>query len=703
MTAILLLALALGVVGIFPGAFYPDEGHVQTYSWGIVKNAIAFGDFNPHTFKYGSLVFYLQALAALPVLLALYLVKGGDFTAFFDEAIVKYNNLLVVSGRLQTVLLGVASVFLVYLIAKRLFNERVGYLASLILATSPMWVKESHYMLTDTLFVFSLLLAFYLSIRLIEERTCKWFFWVGFISGLSATIRFFPLVFLIYPFAIFPALWKQKHWLPKLIANFAAIWLGVFVGLPFLFLDPQGLSLLAADLARYALPWYGTALTKLIFSGAKFDFLYPAPTGFRPLQASWIFFNGLGPVPSILGLAGMLLLLFKSFRKFLLLAAIPIGLFIYISFFIPAIYEKLSLPILPFGAVFAGLAVEQIHRKGSWFVWTTVILLSILPDLVKSAKSSSACSQDQVQKQSRLWIETNVPDNATVAHLPMVSAPSDKRFSAWSQLEPNNDLSLEETKNLGVSYVFLNASRLDYENYHFFNDFFVVPDVLFVNSYQYLVLAEYFSRARLLTAIEKPMMCDKTRIYFFELPTEEKSYTTKPIDVSGSSLWQVDDYGFEKARLEIGNGIFTFYQSPVKYTPPRIKSATIPVEPDAFYIFSFWARAVDKGAGQRIIARLDFEKEKPSFSEEVIGRFGELKLLGEYGSTQRFFEEKMERVTKPQVALSSRLKLEKRWQKISVTAKAPREAKFLTLSIQDTNFGEASFEIGRLELSRAID
>ena len=129
------------------------------------------------------------------------------------------------------------------------------------------------------------------------------------------------------------------------------------------------------------------------------------------------------------------------------------------------------------------------------------------------------CSQPRVQKQSAEWVEKSFPDNGNVAYLTMVSIPSDKKIALWTPLEPANNLSLEEARLLGADYAFLNAGRLDYETYPYFNDFFIVPTELYENSYPFLALAEYRSRAKLLNKIRKPMMCDTVRIYYYQFPS----------------------------------------------------------------------------------------------------------------------------------------------------------------------------------------
>lgn len=52
-------------------------------------------------------------------------------------------------ARIITVLMGVASVYLVYKIGQKMFNDQVGILASALYAICPLLVIDSHYFTLD--------------------------------------------------------------------------------------------------------------------------------------------------------------------------------------------------------------------------------------------------------------------------------------------------------------------------------------------------------------------------------------------------------------------------------------------------------------------------------------------------------------------------------------------------------------------------
>ncbi len=735
LVAVVVIATLLRFVGLWPNTNNADEAYIQTKSWDMVHNFVKFGDVNPHTFKYGSIMFYLQALGAFPVLAATYLAEAInsmisssftakilDFSLFYNEAIRKYGILLVAIGRAETALIGVLSVIVLYFIAKKLFNKRVGLISSLLFAIAPLHVRDSHYITTDILSVFTILVSLLCLTYLMETKKWKWFILSGISLGISATIRYFPLALLAYPIAIIFSFERKREWFLKVIISAFFVFVGVFLGVPYLFIDPNGPALLMEDMQKYVLPWYSTSISNYIFSiimsfishgkSALPDIkmLYSAPKTFRPVHASWLFFNGIGIFPTLFGLAGIALVLFKSIRKFLFLLIIPLVNFIYISQFIPVYYERLVIPLIPFMAIFAAVFIDFIfkfskkHLKNQTanVVLATLIFLAVLLPFVKSASASLACSEKSIQNQSVEWVmKNNIPDSARIGYLTMVSVPP-RNYAAWMTLEPTHKLSLEEAKKERLDYAFLNTQRLDYNTFDYFNSFFKAPDSLFENSYFSLIFSEYQSRATLLGKVQKPWMCDSSRIYYYKLPETIREGTKKILnfDFKGTSdleNWQVKNFdktGNAEISLndKIGKadkGSLEYKQTSFNFTSPRVVSSAIQIEGGKNYTFSFWAKGgpnIDKKFAT-IIGRLDFyDNKKNTLLEELEGA----KLLADFGSTPLFFEKKRELGLEHSntdlpgkvVALSIPAVLNEKWQRISVTTSIPKDVNFATLSIQ---------------------
>lgn len=752
LTAILFLALALRLVGLVPNVAHPDEPHVQIQSQNLVKNIWTSGDFNPHSFKYGSLVFYLQAAVYFPIIAVGYLFEVAntlvssqftspslDFNLFFENAVFRFGGLLLFVGRAETALFGGASVLVAFLIGKNLFNYKVGMLSALLLAVSPVHVRDSHYITTDIMSSFFILLSLLFLIYLLKSKKWKWFILGGLILGLSATIRYFPVAFLIYPVVLLYSFQRTKVWFFKVLVSILFIFLGIFLGLPFLFLDPQGPAFFLKDMERYVLPWYSTSLSSYFFSFFStlvnegkttipaIETLYSAPSAFRPIHASWIFFNGFSPLPTIAGLAGMIYILFKSFKKFILLSLIPIVIFIYISSYIPSTYERLIIPILPFFAIFAAVFIDWLFPflKRFWGKDKAVIIvvvfvgLIIFLPLLKSISASLACNQENIQTQSAQWVRNNISPQAKIGYVTMVSVPSDITYAGYYPLEPDRDLSMEEARQLDLDHAFINAARIDYVTYSYFNDFFIPPAKLFENSYYSLVLSEYHSRGGLLNKIVKPLLCDNSRLYYYKLPDSEKEQLININNFNFDSFenlkfWNVDDYGqtplksklhFNPDSGKIKKGSLEFKQQSIRYTPPRIYSREIPITEGEKYTFSAWVKSgslptTDK---EKLFLRMDFyhpKSNQPSKElQKITGKIKQTMLLLWDGPTPGYFEKKREMLSiyddpglpGKMVALSPRALLDQNWQKLSISTKAPPNTSYVVLSVQSSDNNNATF------------
>ncbi|KKU10940.1 MAG: Glycosyl transferase family 39 [Candidatus Woesebacteria bacterium GW2011_GWB1_45_5] len=739
---VLITAFLLRFLGIMPGISHPDEGILQIYSWDLFKNIASQGDFNPHIFKYGSINFFLHAAVSAPVFLAAYFIEivnsllTSSFSSqllsyfqFHDSVVAKYSWFLFFAGRSLTVLFGVGCVYLAYIIGKELFNKRVGILSALFLALAPLAVRDSRYVTTDIPMLFFVFLSFYFLLLTARQKLYKWHFLAGFFLGLSATVKFFPIAFLAYPFALLFAFEKKKEFIFKIFLGLFAIFLGVFVGLPFIFLEPGGFSHFLGDLGKYALPWYGSSVSSYLVS--LFAFLVsfgktPLPSlssltlpAFQPFLLTFLIFNGFGILPFALSVGGMLTLLFKDFRKFILLLIIPLVNFIYVTSYMPVYYERLVLPTLGFLVFFAAYAFDRIPKKFA----VIVILAVFVQPFIISFSSGLSCARPRIEKQSSKWIERNIAPGASIAYMPEITFPAIE-LEKLVRLQPHTEFSLNEVRELGVNYAFINAGKLDYYTYMYFLYYFPAAKEAFVNSHVFLSLSEYLSSAKLLTTVEKPLMCDNSRIFYFELPEDktqpEKLVKDYKFNGSGEESWKVQTFAdgdgaiLSNVQNEGRNrkGALNFIQKEVKYTPPRVRSEKIPVAAGRAYSFSVWIKS-EKVSGdelQRIFARLDYYNDGyEDLRDRVNSGLHKAVLLFNYGITPMYYER--ERLAEKDfsdtdlpgevIALSPRIKPSGLWQRLEVRAKAPEDAKFAVLSLSSYTDDDLEMLIDDVEFREA--
>ncbi|MFA5022558.1 MAG: glycosyltransferase family 39 protein [Patescibacteria group bacterium] len=129
------------------------------------------------------------------------------------------QNLLAL--RLPFVLAGVLSVYLIYLLGKKLFSEKAGLTASFLLAICSYHVWVSRIGLQESIVIFLTLLTFYLFLKNLEDK--KHWQW-GIALGLALLTKYTALIILpiiiIYLLIFYRPVFKTKNfWLGPISAG----------------------------------------------------------------------------------------------------------------------------------------------------------------------------------------------------------------------------------------------------------------------------------------------------------------------------------------------------------------------------------------------------------------------------------------------------------------------------------------------------
>ncbi len=122
--------------------------------------------------------------------------------------------------RLPSAILGVLSVYLIYLIAKKMFSEKAGLIAAALTAVTVNHVYISRLGIQESYVIFFLLLAFYLFLRALDEP--KFFYWLGAALGLAFLTKY--TTFIALPiFLTYLLIFKRNAF------NQRAFWIGVAI------------------------------------------------------------------------------------------------------------------------------------------------------------------------------------------------------------------------------------------------------------------------------------------------------------------------------------------------------------------------------------------------------------------------------------------------------------------------------------------
>lgn len=152
-----------------------------------------------------------------------YIMPGLPFSlAFFVELFGKIGG--VTAFRVFQAILQALSLYLVFLIGRKLFNSKTALIACLINSLYIVEYYVSTIILTEVLFKFLLLLLIYISIYALEERKLFYYIVGGIIWGLCCLIR--PTI------AAFPAvillMWIIKKYSFKEMVKYALVTILMF-------------------------------------------------------------------------------------------------------------------------------------------------------------------------------------------------------------------------------------------------------------------------------------------------------------------------------------------------------------------------------------------------------------------------------------------------------------------------------------------
>ncbi|MFH0948015.1 MAG: glycosyltransferase family 39 protein [Elusimicrobiota bacterium] len=411
---ILLLSITLRVIGLNWGlpnkyhtvTYHPDENTHLVNLQAMNPSKLNFSPLserNPLAFGEGTFHLYLYAatLKILSITKWLTIVKSEEF--YFKNT-GEWRKFFLV-GRVLSVIFGVLTVWVTYLVSKKFYGERVGLLSALFIGILPIHIVYSQYLLMNVPGVFWIVIAFVFFKNIIDKGEKKDYIFAGISTGLAISTRYSagPL-FLILILAHFLSKREKKSGL--LILGLAIMMLSFLIGTPYAILD------YANFLKGLQNPIHVAGI-----SGFTFD-ITPVLSSFREsfgtilvaVCASGIIFS----VVSSATIYGRL----NCNRKkddLLILAWV----FILLVFFIRAGSSASPgriLPIVPFFVIFGARFID--------FLWTkktivgksaaAILFLTAMPFVIAFLQLRT---EPDIRDISSEWIEKNIPPNSSIGLL----------------------------------------------------------------------------------------------------------------------------------------------------------------------------------------------------------------------------------------------------------------------------------------------
>lgn len=448
-----LLALILRLIGIRWGL--PNEWHYFPYHpdeiliIGAAANVDIFHlQLDPNFYNYGSL--YIFIVSFLNTLAALWGFIGGG-TVYGELA------KMVLLGRIASAVMGAATVWILYQITKRLYDESVAKASAYLLAIAPLHMMHSHYTAVDVPTTFFLSLALLFSALLLTKPKDIYFLWGGLFSGLAAATKYNALL-VAFPFLYL--LFKQGFSSKKFAFLGFGVILGFLIGCP------------------------GSVIN---FPKFKQDFLYEmrhTQLGHGDLFLStgpgWLYnlrtlFFTLGVLLFFAMLIGIILAFFKHSPSDLLLLSFIVPYYLLISFS-NVRFARYLIPILPFLLVLSARPFfppkKHLLREIGVFAF---ILLYIYTSLLSLAYLSSLVGKEP-RDVAGSWLKQNLKPGDKVgllqpswfytpAFIPYNGGTMSRRnFLNWAETAPwrISVIGWDRTRLLEVSPKYFIVSNFEY-------------------------------------------------------------------------------------------------------------------------------------------------------------------------------------------------------------------------------------------------
>ncbi|MDI6641611.1 MAG: glycosyltransferase family 39 protein [Elusimicrobiota bacterium] len=407
---ILLLALTLRLIGIKWGL--PGDKHFYPYYSDEYNPIYVLGNMNPEKFDFNpkylhNPTFFYYMIGATwaggHILGLLNLTRDKDY---YLKNPTEYGKLYL-CGRLLVVAFALATIFIVFLLGKKLYSVNlvrsnpppqvvgdattfsrtshgvnVGLISAFLLSIVPLHVFQSHFMEIAVVVSFFLTLTMYLAINAFETKKTVFFIFSGIATGLAMGTKYTVWPFLIV-FMVCHFLYERKID-KKLLLYF------VFSILTFLITTP------------YAV---------LDFNRFQENFFSKIPIGsMNPLLPLTLLWYSLTPPILILALFGFFHSIIKNKQDILPLL---VWCFVYyLSTAAKGLYiARYQCEYLPFLCIFASSIFSLNFRNLlKLLLFGACFFLTILPTSSYLKLFLSKPPQDQASQ----WIIENVPEKSTI-------------------------------------------------------------------------------------------------------------------------------------------------------------------------------------------------------------------------------------------------------------------------------------------------
>ncbi len=393
---VLLLAFGTRLTGVgfgLPDVFHQDEPIV-------VNHALAYadGDLNPHFFKIPPLLSYLLFIVYGFVFIVLKIFahysKDQFALLFFKDPTLLYLSGRVIFG----VCLGTASVYVLYRIAKKIFDVRTALTAAFLFSVSYLHARDSHYLYTDIPMIFAMLMSLEAFCCYQESQDLSKLVWASFWAGVSIAFKYIAAP-IIFPIAIGLVIPVDKNKRAG-TSSFKCLLLsaGLIVTVYSLLNPFQWINF----------SFFLDEIRIQSFSEGRMPI-------FHHLTYSLV--NGLGWPTVGLGIIGIFLACIRTPRTFWLWT-LPMIYYGMITLFSQP-YERYAMPIVPFLCLAAAFVMNRLAESArtkrlKTIAWIVLVLIVAFFPLQKLIYLDRMLLKEDTRTVAKKWIGAHVSESAVV-------------------------------------------------------------------------------------------------------------------------------------------------------------------------------------------------------------------------------------------------------------------------------------------------
>ncbi len=501
---ILSYAFLIRIVGIdfgLPYLYNADEPIFVEHSKHILN-----GSLNPGWYGAGTLIIYLLAILYAMIFAIYYVYScaiGNTHTlSEFKQIIVKIlqsdPTLFYLPGRLLMVFFAVISIYMVYLISKKLYSEQVGILSSFCLALSPLHIIHSRYIRPDIPTTMLILLSTYFLFNFFDQHNqIKWLVLSSLFAGFSIAAKYTSGVIVI-PIIIYSVICdfgrgkplkqqlfdkrENKSEVPENNTEVSllnhilnSIKIKTYLGRALLFIF-MGYFIFAP----FTVIEYRKLVSAVVFEARDIHLGHERLAGIQ--NHIWYLKNTLrygigGLFFELFAAIGLLFIFIKKPRgRQLLFISFPTLFFLIIGC-AKLRWSRWLIPVLPFEAILFGTGfyfsyqylckaiIIQRFRPQIAGLFVVALITASYPTLKHNIEYAARLTKPDTRTIAKKWVEHNLPDGSTIAYehyAPHLHIRSKRNFKLintdWKAivLKP-----ISAYKKMSVDYIIITSSFKD--------------------------------------------------------------------------------------------------------------------------------------------------------------------------------------------------------------------------------------------------